>query len=143
MDKYLKKFDEILTKMTFINDYEIGDKIGKYEDTIVVNKNGYLQGVVRYYNNESKEKSVEYLQGLFEEYSTFLKEIINELHIVSDKRLKIIAYNCEKINEEFKTFLDNLSKTYNNEYEPLEEFTRQVYNSFRIFSFRLLMLDTK
>jgi len=140
MNKYLKQFDEILTKMNFINDYEIGDKIGKYENTIIVNKNSYLQGVVRYYNNESKEKSVEYLQELFEEYSVFLKEILSELQIVSDKQLKLIAYNCEKINDEFKLFLDNLSKTYNNEYEPLKEFIQQVYNSFRIFSFSLFML---
>lgn len=141
MNKYLKQFDEILTKMNFINDYEIGDKIGKYEDTIIVNKNSYLQGVVRYYNNESKEKSVEYLQELFEEYSVFLKEIISELQIVSDKQLKLIAYNCEEMNDVFKVFLDDLSKTYNNEYEPLKEFIQQVYNSFRIFSFRLFMLD--
>lgn len=77
-NKHKEFFNEMVTMSHFISQLKIGDKFGKsgYRKYFIYDAS-ITQGVRRWWNNEDKVKTLEYLREIFDSYFFYLSVIIN------------------------------------------------------------------
>ena len=105
--KYKKKF----CVLTLIN---VGDKIGKYNNEYFIQEKGVLQKVRRWWNNETRNTSFNYLDKDFIEFFNFCTKVCNTALLSIVDHIQIKTELIELISSVMMG-LYNLKKTYENE----------------------------
>tara|TARA_B110000444_G_scaffold258432_1_gene299379 strand:- start:908 stop:1492 length:585 start_codon:yes stop_codon:yes gene_type:complete len=135
--EFNKALETFKNKFASLKGLKEGDKLGKDNNgNYVIFKAGFFQKSWRYYYNEDRSKTDEYLNQDFQSYSAFLDRIIETadgdlLNVFKDFSNKVSAYSQKIINR-----LYNLKKTYKNDINNKKIIAR-------IDSIILVLLDFK
>ena len=135
--EFNKELEEFKNKFKPLKELKEGDKLGKdYDGNYMIFKAGFFQKSWRYYYDEDRSKTDEYLNQDFQSYSGFLDKIISTadsdlLNVFKDFSNKVATYSQKIINR-----LYNLKKTYQND-------TNSKNIIARIDSIILVLLDFK
>ena len=111
-----KELEGFKNKLKPLKELQEGDKLGKDNDgNYMIFKAGFFQKSWRYYYDEDRSKTDEYLNEDFQSYSAFLDKIISTadtdlLNVFKDFSNKVSSYSQKIINR-----LYNLKKTYQND----------------------------
>ena len=114
--------ESILIDLKIISKISENDKIssGNIESNIIIENNDLLQGVRRYINSESREKSVEMIEKILDKSFEYAKNCMNSTFI----NLYTIKHNPTKheIEQHFREYtkLKNLSIEISNSKKGLE-----------------------
>ena len=111
--EFNKELEEFKKKFKPLKELQEGDKLGKDNDgNYMIFKKGFFQKSWRYYYDEDRSKTDDYLNEDFQSYSAFLDKIISTadtdlLNVFKDFSNKVSSYSQKII-----TRLYYLKKTY-------------------------------
>ena len=128
--------ESILIDLKIISKINENDKIssGNIESNIVIENNDLLQGIRRYLNSESREKSVEMIEKILDKSFEYAKNCMNSTFI----NLYSIKQNPTKheIEQHFREYtkLKNLSIEISNSKKGLENLKKTYKDDITIVS---------
>ena len=134
-------FEEHQEKLNVFLDLEEGEKIGKDKDENYYKfSNGYAQQAMRYWYDENREKTINYLDKDLGEYMSFLDNLMDKIEndilgVYKKFGIKVKEYNSDLIKG-----LYVLKETYNNQRFTTADKTNVVA---KIDSIILTLIDFK
>ena len=132
-----KEFDLYKNKFEPLKELKAGDKLGKdIEGNYIIFKAGFFQKSWRYYYDEDRSKTDEYLNQDFLSYSAFLDRVIYNADSDLLNILKDFSYKVSEYSQKIIKRLYNLKKTYKDD-------TNNKDIIARIDSIILVLIDFK
>lgn len=99
--------DNMLLNLKILSELEEGDKLIAGGNTLEIDKTWVLQGIVRWYNNSSREGTLAKIEELFREIFTFIDTTIKNERRSRGRRREIFDQDISQLLQKFFVAIQN------------------------------------
>lgn len=132
-----KEYEEYYSKIKFLKEIELGDKLYSDGENVLIDKPSYYQGLMRYIYGESRQTGLNYIKNILDSYLLFLKNTLDSCikHNLTYNAEELI-FGILELNKDISEGLKVLDLTYEN-FDELKKYIEYLNNQFLLFSFNI------